>query len=371
MQHNHSFTYSEVYHAVPDIGTYNHAVMMDWYDGNFLLTWKIGAVNEDDPGQRILWSQSTDGVTWTPTDGTNEMFPNVSTSSNPAALFAGPTAILNGHRYATATPHQFCLFPDPFESVLLMRRVLPGIGNFGPVFWAAEEIPAGFEEASAALGIVTSSEMGADVAADLKSLHDLSTLPCSTEGTLKCEACLNGCDYDYPATQQLGGIGGSGEYTRYTVPNTEEEVILHRWKHQLSFTHRSSPSGNWSEQHTTEIPDAKSNVNAGALPDGRVYLVSNACSQGRDPLTLSVTQDGWTWDNSVGIMSCEGFGQCGSRNEGLHKDAGVAYPQAVTVTEPEEIAGLYVAATNNKEDVWVVKIPFDHLPPSPAMSVLL
>ena len=35
--------------------------------------------------------------------------------------------------------------------------------------------------------------------------------------------------------------------------------------------------------------------------------------------------------------------------------------QAVTVTTPAAVAGLYVVATNNKEDVWVVKVPFSAL----------
>jgi hypothetical protein len=106
-------THTEVYHATKENGAYNHGVMIDWHDGNFLLTWKNSPINEDSPGQRVLFSQSLDGATWTKTDGKNVMFPSVSSTANPAALFAGPTAIINGKRYATASPHQMCLFPDP------------------------------------------------------------------------------------------------------------------------------------------------------------------------------------------------------------------------------------------------------------------
>ena len=35
--------------------------------------------DEDQPGQRVMYSQSLDGVAWTPADGTNILFPNVST----------------------------------------------------------------------------------------------------------------------------------------------------------------------------------------------------------------------------------------------------------------------------------------------------
>jgi hypothetical protein len=65
---------------------------------------------------------------------------------------------------------------------------------------------------------------------------------------------------------------------------------------------------------------------------------------------------------SVGVMSCEGFKQCGARYEGHAKDLGVSYPQGVTVTEPPEVAGFYIAASNKKEDIWVAKIPFSKIP---------
>jgi hypothetical protein len=41
--------------------------------------WKNSPRDEDQPGQRVLFSSTTDGVTWTPTDGTNVAFPNMST----------------------------------------------------------------------------------------------------------------------------------------------------------------------------------------------------------------------------------------------------------------------------------------------------
>ena len=89
-----NITQVEVYHAIPDVGTYNHAAMISYLpnDRRIFLTWKNSPVDEDSPGQRVLYAQTFDGKTWTPdSDGTNVVFPNISTSSNPAALFAEPT----------------------------------------------------------------------------------------------------------------------------------------------------------------------------------------------------------------------------------------------------------------------------------------
>ena len=60
-------------------------------------------------------------------------------------------------------------------------------------------------------------------------------------------------------------------------------------------------------------------------------------------------------------MSCEELKQCGPRVAGHSKDHGPSYPQAVTVTSPASMAGLWVVATNNKEDVVVARVPFDEL----------
>ena len=60
-------------------------------------------------------------------------------------------------------------------------------------------------------------------------------------------------------------------------------------------------------------------------------------------------------------MSCEQLGQCGPRIAGGAKGPGPSYPQAVTVTAPASMAGLWVVATNNKEDVVVTRVPFSSL----------
>ena len=96
-----------VLRATAELGAYNHGAMMDYHFGNLFLAWKNSPRDEDSPGQRILFAQSATGVTWTKTDGRNgarltlppccrsaltlppcgaELFPNMSTTANPAAL---------------------------------------------------------------------------------------------------------------------------------------------------------------------------------------------------------------------------------------------------------------------------------------------
>jgi hypothetical protein len=374
------FEPTRVYKATPELGGYNHAAMMLFYQGQMLLTWKNSPRNEDQAGQRVLYSQSLNGVDWTPTDGTNIMFPNVSTNSNPAHLFAEPPVVLNGHMYAAASPTQFCLWPDQYQPVLLMRRVYTeSFHNLGPVFWASSTIPPGFEPVSASLGIVTIDQMDAETQRDIALLTPHSrTLPCHADlekdGTNKCEACDGGCQ-DWNATS---GLNLSNERTHYIVrdersPTGLTDVLLYRSRvHQLYASTRVGGAGyEWSDIEETAIPDIDSNINTGTLPDGRTFLVSNAVPNApiRDPLTIATSRDGQTFDRVAVAISCTELLPGGNSTDpcypsipGGAKEPGPSYPQAVVVDGWDGWNnGLYIVTTNNKEDVWVIRLPFENI----------
>lgn len=75
---------------------------------------------------------------------------------------------------------------------------------------------------------------------------------------------------------------------------------------------------------------------AGTLPDGRIYLFSNAMPNTiRDPLTLLISSDGYDFNLAVAVMSCtlltatsEGTpaagNECGPKYPGKAKNPGVS-----------------------------------------------
>ena len=111
------------------------------------------------------------------------------------------------------------------------------------------------------------------------------------------------------------------------------------------------------------------------LPNGGVYLASNPLYYNgdvsdspkmRDPLTVATSIDGTMFDKVGVVMSCTSLGgnsTCFPRMNGKAKNRGPSYPQGLTVVPPApaQHQGLWIVATNNKEDVWLAKIPFKNL----------
>jgi len=86
----------------------------------------------------------------------------------------------------------------------------------------------------------------------------------------------------------------------------------------------------------------------------------------RDPLTIALSRDGHNFSSCHVVATCIDLlpsSKCGARQARNH-NVGPSYPQAVSVVDPapEALRGLYVASTNNKEDVVVSKVEWGALP---------
>ena len=389
--------------ASPANGTYNHAAMIGYHAGVFTAAWKNGASTEDKDGQRILVSQSTDGVAWSPSA---VLFPCLSVEGHPAAMFVGPPLVIRGRQYIGAAPGkpldaaagaQFCLWPEPIapkncgpphgkrQNGLLMREV-EGVGRLGPIFWAADAAPPEWEKASARFGVRVLKDMPAETRADVAALGRLPSdrPPCDAAGgTLKCEACRGGCQLydainlppvDKPAPSAIGN-----ERTHYEVPSGGGDVLLYRTDRPVLYASTRAAGGGqdaWVGPTPTDIPTDETNINAGPLPGGAVYLLSNPIYipknrsglgqlRFRNPITVAISDDGATFPRAVAVINCtelpaaSGSG-CAPRFGGGGKNPGPSYPQgmAVVAPAPQEHRGFYVINSNNKEDVWLTKVSF-------------
>jgi hypothetical protein len=360
-------TLARLYNATVDSGLYNHVPMLDFY-GSFLATWINAPVTEGD-ASRVAYSQSLDGETWTPMD---VIFPNLTEPSGPPIImYPSPALHINGRVYAAASRSQTELYPVEWFQDFILRSVdTVHLKTFGPLFWSGDLVPRGFEAVSAQLGILTLNETDAVTQGDIRGSglgNRSAPLPCeAVDGvvTETCEGCVSGCVPEAVFEEQL-----LNERTHYTLPPSAEamdvELMRYKWcpndtstGHHLFASVRVSEAAGWSTPVVTNIPDSCSNINAGALPDGRRFLLSNSGPYGlRDPLTIALSTDGLTFNESLAIVSCTQLsGGCTDRG-GNGGGPGVSYPQSVLIESPVWAQGLWIIFSNNKEDIHVARVP--------------
>jgi hypothetical protein len=186
-----------VYRAVESVGTVSMSPVLDFHADQFMVSWIMKDSPNSSAGQSILYSQSMDGETWSPSDGTNVLFPPLSLSANfTVDIYSAPALHINGSDYAVCGIWgPVTLYPVLNMDWLLIRKLNPGLNNLGPIFWATNTALNGFENVSAFYGFLTLNQMDAQTQADINTLYNTSTLPCdpTTAGCLQCPACLGGC----------------------------------------------------------------------------------------------------------------------------------------------------------------------------------
>ena len=368
--------HTKIYNGSLEHGAYSHAPTIGYDGARLFAAWKNDLEDEDSPGERIVYSQSADGVEWSRAAGAPPavLFPNMSTAATPAALFVGPPLYVGGRMYAAASPRQYCLYPAPDFSapILLLRRVLPdAAGALGPVFWSTPAIPRGFELASALNNVTTVASMDPQVRADVAllvnaSAYDKDFMPCAAPAeTAKCEACAGGCQPWEQAPSEI-----IFERTHYTVGPADArvgfpQVLLWRTRsptnNSLWASVQQSAADAWSAVVPTDIPNQPANINAGALPSGRRYLALNPCPS-RDPLVLATSPEGLAWDTELAVATCTDLAParaaCSRRNPGRNTGTGLAYPQVLVLdgaAQPPALRGTWLIWSNNKEDIWVTR----------------
>lgn len=402
----------------PDLsktGTYSHGAQIERHGRSFHVAFNNAAFNEDQDGMRVLYTSSADGRRWSdPVD----LWPSMPASQfgctggkGSPGLFcwdkihhhALPFVTLNGRLYAVSDlrRHQTgaFFFPVPADDLnaTLLRRVLQparltaggcrvGSPNsaacpatdmrwmyaaFGPMFWATNVEPKGMANVTDAFGVRTAADApnGSAVQLDLALFRDTHQAR-----RYSSESCRSG-----PCGPR------HGEQTVYSVRDSSTDVILYRGKGGdlpaagwpgdqacanasscvllSSSRDTSSPANTWSEVAPTNIPDLGSNLNAGSMADGSVFLVWNGvprpsvndtmCSRKspvRNPLTLAISSNGGTvFDKAWALYnSTRPKRYCGSA-----KPFGPSYPQAREVTgEGPALDGLWAVYSINKVRQW-------------------
>lgn len=321
--------HASLYRATPETFRFCHHANLVVFGGRLYCMWSNGKIGEDEPGQRILFANSRDGVTW----------------SSPRVLATDP--LKRGACVAAG-------FRGTGKRLIAFYTVSGGT-NFHAetALWARESTDA--VSWGAPRRLVAGFYIRAPISLPGGGLF-LSGEHVGKERETKRMRLL--------VTQREDGLGDwQDARIRVTDPKvfgyTEPAAYVRRdgaivcpfrnYSGALFGSLSTDRGRSWSVPVRTNFPDSLARHDTGRLPDQSYYLINNPSSKrlDRSILTLATSRDGVIFDRAW-IVRNE---PTRMRFQGKSKLDGWQYPHARAWRDH-----LYVAYTINKEDVGVTRI---------------
>jgi len=331
-----SFRRSMVWRGSRAGGNYQHHVQLARFKGRICLAWSNGMVDEEAPGQQILIASSEDGIQWTTPDVVLPRQEKENLVHNCVGLLATAedlflyawtevavrAAGVTGMRRIEPASSRVDLYSsrDGKQWSLRTPRLTHPGKNHAAIFEAPRPTRDGFY-------LCGGSQSGPVVfrwkPGGLAKEPEVIRVPLAP-------------DASFPY----------GEATWYQAP---DGLIVMFWRDEACscrlFVNFSTDQGRtWTQPVISDIPNSMQRVYAGALPDGRVYLVNDACPGllQRRQLTIATSRDGRRFDRIAMLVD----DPTRQRFPGLLKAHGWQYPCVLVHGNR-----LLVAYSVNKEDV--------------------
>jgi predicted neuraminidase len=300
------------------------------HDGKFWAMWSDGPGIEDRVGQRVKYATSSDGLNWSEPKYLTPIPPN-----------SGP----DSPRYNTRTDKGMRWISRGFwkrdNELLALASLDEAAGFFGP---SLELRAFRFHKAS---------EEWEDAGLVYKNtINNFPPLKLRTGDWMMSRRA-----YDYKTTGVhflVGGVKALNAWESFPVLGTASELkaeepdwwilpnndlaAVFRDNRGSGFLYRafSKDDGRtWSAPVKTNFPDATSKISGLRLGDGRYVLVSNPKPKRRDPLTLSISNDGLVFTKMLYLV--------GGR--------WIDYPHVI-----EHEGSLFIAFAGGKQSVEVLKV---------------
>ena len=306
-----------------------------FHDGKYWLMWSDGPGVEDRVGQRVKYATSKDGMKWSE--------PEFLTPEPPDSGKDSP-------HYGRRTDKGFRFIARGFwqrDGELLALAALDEAGDFfGPSLelrafrWNPEK--KGWDEA----GVVYDNAINNFPPKKIPTGAWMMSRRKYTYKTDDIEFLVGGIKSlsDWKSFPVLGSTDGlAAEEPYWWVLPDNRMAALFRDNKGSGYLFRSFSADNgrtWSKPVRTNFPDARSKFSGVRLKDGRYVLVSNANPKKRDPLVLSISDDGLVFDKMFYLV--------GGRQ--------VDYPHVI-----EHDGCLFVAFAGKKQTVEVIKIRLSDL----------
>jgi hypothetical protein len=324
-----------VINDVRDVDGVNQHNYLVHHGGRYWAMWSDGPGVEDRVGQRVKYATSQDGLRWSDPKFMTPVPPN---SGRDSPFYN--TRTTKGFRWISRG------FWERDGELLALASLDEADGFFGP----------GLELHAFQWNI------GNDVWDDLGVIADntINNFPPKKLANGQWMMSRRAWDYKKTGVQFLvGGVERLDKWESFPVLGSNSELkaeeplwwslpdgnlmALFRDNGRSGYLFRSFSTDNgrkWSVPVRTNFPDATSKLNGLRLKDGRYVLVSNANPKQRDPLVLSVSDDGM-------VFTRMGYLVGGRR---------VDYPHVI-----EHDGFLFIAFAGGKQTVEVLRIKLTDL----------
>lgn len=338
-----------------DEGTYNHYACLIHHKGRFYAMWGNHQFGEDLPGQRVLYSV---GDTWDNWSERQELFPPpgpVEESGSGIHLKPDRWAVIDDQLYAIAYVHGHGIYP--------IARLVAEDGTFGNPFIVRR---------------VPSSGGLPDYMEDVDPLNPppiaKRILQWYRDNDLISWWGRNGWNVPNFAVDHSELI----ENFIYPTPAQDgEQVLMLRangtpsnrpiQSNRIYVTFRGSEFEGWADPYPTNIPDSPSRAQAITLDDGTALLIGNqnvnrfddALYILRDPLTVAVSPDGFTFDRVYALRtgsSGTGYTDPYRFPDVTGRNPGFAYASSIV-----HDGYLYTLYSHHKEDMGFSRVALGSL----------
>ncbi len=299
---------------------------MTYYDDKFWMMWSHGPTIEDKPTQHVRYVTSTDGVNWS----AEEIV--VGPSDQPGFRYiARGFWQRDGELYALASHDEAGGY---FGANLELRAFQwdSVAEQWGPGVAIADDTINNFEPKLLPTGDWMMSRRGNNYKTDpndrtwliggVDSIDDWENSP--------IPVAANGASLEEPDFYELP----DGNLVSLYRDNSGSKRLYRSF---------SSDSGqSWSQPTPTNFPDATAKFYDLKTSNGYYILISNANPAGRNPLTLSISQDGLVYTQMARLD--------------IPGDGTFQYPHAI-----EQDGNIYVAFSRNKTSIELFRMPLDSI----------
>jgi hypothetical protein len=334
---------------------FSHQPHITSFKGKLYAIWSNSKVNEDDVGQRVMLSTSSDFFHWTvPIPLANTRMGNDSELVLSAMGFHIYDDTLTAYvSEFECNNGDFKDYDNRLHMGLSVYTTTDGLHWEGPTSLDLPSNPNHGPQRTSSGRLIIAGHILFPYTDDPAGLQDWKL---AGVYPLELEAGLVDCFHT--AQQQFKALNQPILCSEGSLHETDDGIlhmILRTPNRMLAVSDSSDDGLTWSAPVETNFTDNNSRFHFGKLPDGRYYYVGNPDpdpSYKRRRLVLSLSEDGYMFDRHYELIG----GEQEVKFPGTHKAGAYAYPHTVI-----HEGSLVIIHSLCKENIGVLQVPLDQL----------